>query len=218
MAEYLNEDDQIAALKKWWDENGTALVVGLVLVIGGIIGWRAYSDYSQERNEAASAVYQRYLELRELPVKDEAALSAVITELDGEYAGTSYQVFSLLHRAADAAVKEDLVATHDLLVEAVAQSSDQHLENLARVRLARVQHAQGDDPAALATLGGVKGAGFMSYAAEIKGDILFSQGEREEALSAYKAAAAVEGADGERAILKLKIADLTPPGTVTNAQ
>ncbi len=218
MAEYLNEDDQVAALKKWWDENGTALVVGLVLVIGGIVGWRVYSDYDQGRNEAASSVYQRYLELRSAASRDEAALNAVTAELDGEYAGTSYQIFSLLHRAADAAGKPDLDAANDLLAKAVDQAGDQYLEDLARVRLARIQHAQGDDAAAISTLGGVKGAGFASYAAEIKGDVLFSQGKREEALSAYKAAAAIEGVDGERPLLKLKIADLTPPGAVPNAR
>lgn len=217
MAEYMNEDDQIAALKSWWDRNGTVLVIGLVLVVGGVIGWRAYSDNTQSANEAASAAYQQYLELRDAPSADTTAIDTVVAALDGDYAGTSYQAFSLLHRAADAIGKSDLNGARDYLVKALAAASDRSLADLTRVRLARIEHQLGDDAAALATLGGVKGAGFKSYAAEIKGDILLKQGNKDEALAAYRAAAAVEDADGDRMLLKLKIADLTPPGAVTDA-
>lgn len=213
----MNEDDQIAALKSWWDRNGTVLVVGLVLVIGGVIGWRAYSDHSRSANEAASAAYQQYLELREAADVDTGAIDAIIASLDTDYAGTSYQAFSLLHRAADAIGKSDLDGARGYLAKALAASSDQSLADLTRVRLARIEHQLGDDAAAIATLGGVKGAGFKSYAAEIKGDILLKQGSREDALAAYRAAAAVEDADGDRMLLKLKIADLTPPGSVIDA-
>lgn len=211
MAEYLNEDDQVAALKKWWDENGTALVVGLVVVIGGVIGWRAYTDYAQEQREAASAAYQRYMELREQSADDDARAAAAAV-LDGEYAGTSYHVFSLLRRATDAVAERQFETARDLLSTALANSSDAHLADLVRVRLARVQRALGDTTGSLATLQGVKGAGFRSYAAELKGDILLADGKRAEALEAYRAAAAVEGADGSRTSLELKITDLTPAG------
>jgi len=211
VAEYLNEDDQVAALKKWWDDNGTALVVGLVVVIAGVIGWRAYSDYVQEQREGASAAYQRYIDLRQQNA-DADARSAAVAVLDGEYAGTTYQVFSLLHRATDAAKAGNFDSARDLLSQALANADDAHVADLVRVRLARVQRELGDAAASLATLQGVKGAGFRSYAAELKGDILLAEGKRDEALAAYEAAAAVEGADGSRTTLKLKIADLTSAG------
>ncbi|NJN51394.1 MAG: tetratricopeptide repeat protein [Gammaproteobacteria bacterium] len=167
-------------------------------------------------SEAASAAYQHYLELRDANPADESAIAAATASLDTDYAGTSYQVLSLLHRAADAVNADDLERAAAVLATAVAQAGDQRLADLARVRLARVQHQRGDDAAALSSLGGVKGAGFRSYAAEIKGDILLAQGNEGEALAAYRAAADVEGADGDRAMLKLKISDLTPPESMAN--
>ena len=31
MAEYMNDDDQVEALKKWWKENGKSIIGGVVL-------------------------------------------------------------------------------------------------------------------------------------------------------------------------------------------
>ena len=80
MSEYLNDDDRVLALRKWWESNGTLLIVGLVLIIGAVIGWRWYNDYTQARDEAASATYQRYLESRQGDAKL-AAQDALLFEL-----------------------------------------------------------------------------------------------------------------------------------------
>ena len=71
MSEYMNDDDRVQVLRKWWEDNGTFLVVALVLVIGGVVGWRWYLDYTQTRDEAASATFQRYLEARQRDAKAE---------------------------------------------------------------------------------------------------------------------------------------------------
>ena len=69
VAEYLNDDDRVLALRKWWETNGTMLVVGLVLMIAAVIGWRWYNDHTQAREEAASATYQQYVEARQRGAK-----------------------------------------------------------------------------------------------------------------------------------------------------
>ena len=76
MAEYLNDDDRVLALRRWWETNGTMLVVGLVLVIAAVIGWRWYNDHTQAREEAASATYQHYLEARQRDAKPAEARRA----------------------------------------------------------------------------------------------------------------------------------------------
>ena len=37
MSDYLTDEEQMARLKSWWDENGRSLVIGLVLVIGATV-------------------------------------------------------------------------------------------------------------------------------------------------------------------------------------
>jgi len=213
VAEYFNDDDRVAALRKWWDENGTSLIVGMVLVIGGVVGWRWYTDWNQARQEAASSTFQRYVELRRAGGSDTEGMAQALATLDRDYAGSAYQVFSLLYRAADAIERDSFEDAGALLSQAIDGASDNRLADLARVRLARVQHQLGKDDEAMVTLQGVKGAGFRSYAAELKGDMLLAAGRQDEALAAYRAAAQVEGTDGERPLLKMKISDLTKADT-----
>ena len=42
MSEYLSDEEQVERLKSWWNENGTFLVVGLLVTIVAIGGWNYY--------------------------------------------------------------------------------------------------------------------------------------------------------------------------------
>lgn len=212
MSEYMTDDDRVAVIRKWWEENGTALVVSLVLVVAGVVGWRWYVDEERASREGASVAYQRYVELREAGSKDTEAMAEALETLDREYAGSGYQTFSLFYRAADAIEREDFAEGEKWLRQALDGADDERLRDLARVRLARVLHQVDRDDDALEVLKGTKGAGFRSYAAELKGDILLAQDKRDEALAAYRTAAETLGEEGGRPLLDMKIADLTVAG------
>ena len=94
-------------------------------------------------------------------------------------------------------------------------ASDPELRTIARMRLARVQSAQGKYDDALATLK-VEGGEFAPRLADTRGDVLLAKGDRAGALKEYLAARASE--DNGRLdfeLLDLKIRDLggTPPAT-----
>ena len=40
MSDYLSEEEQLERLQSWWKENGTMLLVGVAVVIGGFVGSR----------------------------------------------------------------------------------------------------------------------------------------------------------------------------------
>ncbi|MEW8396328.1 MAG: tetratricopeptide repeat protein, partial [Candidatus Thiodiazotropha sp.] len=40
MSEYQTEEEQVEAIKRWWKENGTSVIAGLVIGLGGIFGWQ----------------------------------------------------------------------------------------------------------------------------------------------------------------------------------
>ncbi|TDJ24113.1 MAG: tetratricopeptide repeat protein [Gammaproteobacteria bacterium] len=206
MSDYLTDEEQIAKLKAWWEENGTGLVVGLILVIGGVIGWRWYDGYRTEQIESASTLYEEFL-ASEGEVREQLAAS-----IDAQIPDTSYQVFTLLHRAHAAAEEADFATTEALLVRAVAAAPDALLADVARLRLARVlqQGDRSDD--ALAVLGAIRGEGFRSHVAELKGDIHLTRGETVLAHEAYSAAL-VELSKGEvRPMLEMKVADTAGVG------
>jgi len=210
VSEYLNDDDRVLALRKWWETNGTLLIVGLVLIIGAVIGWRWYNDYTQARDEAASATYQRYLESRQGDAKV-AAQDALLTTLDNDFRGSGYRVFTLFYRALDATKAADYPKAIGFLETAVKDADDAGLRDIARLRLARLQVQSGNPDGGLETLRKVTTSGFRSYVAELKGDILMGQGKKAEAREAYQAAAAAADPKDPQPVLNMKIVDLATP-------
>lgn len=211
MSEYLNDDDRVLALRTWWEANGTALVVGLVLMVGAVIGWRWYTDYAQARYETASATYQRYLESRQRDAKADEQ-DPLLATLDNDFRGSGYRIFTLFYRAFDATEAADYPKATGFLETAVKDADDAGLRDIARLRLARLQVQSGDPDGALETLRKVAATGFRAYVAELKGDILVGQGKQAEALVAYQAAAAAAPDPGEpQPVLDMKIVDLATP-------
>jgi predicted negative regulator of RcsB-dependent stress response len=208
VSEYLNDDEQLQALRRWWHDNGTALIVGLLLAIGGVVGWRWYTDHMTAGEEAASAAYQRYLELRSAATATAADKEAALAVIDAQFPASAYHVFTLFYRAKDAVDAGDYAQAAQWLGAALADARDESLRDLARLRLARVRVQLGETDTALALLREVKGTGFRGYVAELQGDILLGQGNKREALEAYRRAAAAAAEEAPDPVLKMKIIDL----------
>jgi predicted negative regulator of RcsB-dependent stress response len=206
----MNDDDRVLVLRRWWEGNGTSLVVTLVLVIAAVIGWRWYNEYTQTRDEAASATYQRYLEARQHDAKPEE-VATILATLDNDFRRTGYRAFSLFYRAHDAAEAQDFAKATELLETVVKDVKDDRLREVARLRVARLQVQAGNTDAALETLRKITGPGFRSYVAELKGDILLGQHKIDEAREAYEAAAAAAEEGAPQPVLQMKIVDLAKP-------
>ena len=58
MEHYETEEQQVEAIKRFWKENGTAIIVGAVLGLGGLWGWRYYNDEQIAAKEQASAAFE----------------------------------------------------------------------------------------------------------------------------------------------------------------
>lgn len=207
MAEYLSEEEQLAALRSFWQRYGWLIVVAFVLVIGGYVGWSYYKDSQVRRAQAASDLYEQYQE----NLADEAVSNSLAQQLDTEFAGTSYHVFSLLTRATAKVEAGEFEAAAELLQQATQSGADQQMVDVANLRLARVQQQLGDSDAALAALGATRGEGYRSVVAELKGDIHLARDERELALEAYSAAMETAPEANSRPLLKIKLAQLQVP-------
>ncbi|MEX2327847.1 MAG: tetratricopeptide repeat protein, partial [Pseudomonadales bacterium] len=42
------DEEQIEAIKKWWDENGKSILIGIVLALGGVFGYQAWDNHVRE--------------------------------------------------------------------------------------------------------------------------------------------------------------------------
>lgn len=216
MDEYLSEKEQWEQLKIWLRENGVWIVAGVAVGLLGLAGWRWWQDRQERVALEASGKYEQLLET--LSRRDRERAVTLADELRRDYPSSPFA------DQADLAVASAWVGAPDLpkaaeRLKAVAEGSrDPELELVARLRLARVQIAQGKPDEALATLGAVDAGAFAPRFEAVRGDAYLAKGDRKAALEAYRKARAADTAgvvDAE--VLDLKISDLAPAGEAAAA-
>lgn len=203
MVDYDTEEEQLEAIKRWWRENGLGVILGIVVGLGALAGWRGWTWYQNEQAMAASAVYEEVMTALENDERDAVAEGA--TTLRDEYGGTTYGALGALAAARAAVDADDLEAAGEWLRWVVDEGSGADVPHVARVRLARVTAAAGDPEAALSLLDGEAPAGFDGLFAEVRGDILAQQDERQAAIEAYHAALEADGPVSDRALVRRKL-------------
>lgn len=211
MTDYLTDEEQAERLKRWWEKNGTSLVVGLVLAVGVVVGWRYYQDYRSERADLASDTYASYLAARDEAASPDDPLAII----DTEFEGSTYHVFTLLYRAADQVEESDWEEALALLERAVDLAEEGPFRDVGRLRIATLLYQLNRLAESEAQLAMVRSPGFEAHVAELSGDIFFAQGDMTRAREAYQAAIdAARGApDGVLGVefMELKLASLTTP-------
>jgi predicted negative regulator of RcsB-dependent stress response len=201
VSDYLSDEEQLARLRSWWQDHGVALLVGVVLVIAGVVGWRWYQSDVASRIVAASDLYVEFMGA------DGDARQALGRQIIEQGGGTAYPAFVLLAQADTAVADGDAAAAEPLLRQAVDVASGDALADTARLRLARVLFELERTDEALAELGSVRGDGYLALAAELKGDIHLFRGERTLAHQSFVTAQSYVAADDQRPVLEMKIAD-----------
>jgi predicted negative regulator of RcsB-dependent stress response len=191
VAELKSEEEQLDAIKQWWKHNGTSLIAGVALAAAGVFGWNAWQDYQANQAEAASMRYQQLLSLSAQDELDESArsrASELVAEITDEHGDTLYADLALLIDARLAIGQDDLAAAREALEAVIDTSSRDYLQGLARLRLSRLQVAQGDAEAALSTLETDVPETLAAQRAEVRGDAHYAQGQEDAARQAWQEA------------------------------
>ncbi|HXQ31225.1 MAG TPA: tetratricopeptide repeat protein [Steroidobacteraceae bacterium] len=212
MEDYLTEREQIEQVRGWFKENAPWAIAGLVIGVGMIVGYQQYQAWRERQAQTANQKYAELLDM--LGRADQAGATRLVAELRADYARTPYADLGELGLARFEVESNQLVDAEKHLDSVMQTSRDPELRVIARLRLARVQRADGKPDVALATLTAAPtGADSPAYA-EARGDALADKGDRNGALAAWGAALAgsTEGT-GDRDLLELKIASLggAPP-------
>jgi len=187
MAVYdLEEQENIEALKSWWQDYGRlviAAVVAFVLGVGGIQGWRFY------KNEQAMKAAALFGEVEEaLRTGDRVKVRDLSARLTAEYAATTYAPRGALLGARSAVEGGELDKAAELLRWVVANARDESIKALGNLRLSAVLLDLGKFEEALACLGNAPTEAFAALFADARGDVLVAQGKTNEARAAYQVA------------------------------
>ena len=200
---YSTEEQQVDAIKQFWKDYGTSILVGAVVGLGGLYAWNTYSDMQVSEAQAASQAFQA----ASSKLGDDAALAGAVANFSKEHSQKGYQAMLDLIVAKSAVDAGDLTKAEAALTKVIASKPGAGLDMVATIRLARVQAEQGQVGTALATLEQVTDSAFASQRDELKGDFLVRQGELDKAKLAYQAALDNGGVTTSPA-LKMKLDNL----------
>jgi predicted negative regulator of RcsB-dependent stress response len=208
MVDTYNALEQGEVVKKWLKDNGSAIVMGLVIAFGGLFGFKQWQSWQDNNRQQASAEFQA---LGELLAADQVdAAMANFQQLKDEYASSPYTAMAALQMArARLELKQPDLAIS--LYQFVAENGyPKAMQVVARERLARVLLDEGRAEEALTTLAGAQDlSGFEARYAEVRGDVLFALGRSEEAAAAYREALdELEAGVGDRGKLVMKLESL----------
>jgi len=199
MSDLYDTHEQGERVKSWLRENGSAIVMGLVLAFGLMFGFKQWQAWETSKRQQASAEYQMMVTFIEANNMDAAVPNYEV--LKAEYPKSAYTSMASLLKAGQL----DLAAT--ALTHAMNTAQPEPVKVIARERLARVRLSQGDMDAALELLDGASSdVGFEAQFAEIRGDIHLAKGETQLAIQSYQASLdALEEGVGNRELLKIKL-------------
>ncbi|WP_350431418.1 tetratricopeptide repeat protein [Shewanella sp. H8] len=181
---YSTEEQQVDAIKQFWKDYGTSIVIGAVVGLGGLYGWNTYSDMKVTAAEDASESFQTIVAQSTNP----AALLVQAESFASAHDSQGYQSLLELMVAKSAVEAGDLAKAEASLTKVIAAKPGSGLGMVAMIRLARIQAEQDNLGMALATLDQVTDKAFSSQREELKGDFLVRQGDLDKAKLAYQAA------------------------------
>jgi predicted negative regulator of RcsB-dependent stress response len=186
MAYDLEEQEQLASLKAWWQDNGTlvlAIVAAVALAVSGWFGWRGW-----QANQAmqAGALYETLV--RAAQGGDAKALRDAGGALAEGYPRTLYASMGALAAARFHFDRGDLKSARAQLQWVIERSSSEELKDLARLRLAAVLLDDKAYDEALQLLEAKHAAPMAAQYAALKGDVLVAKNQAAEAKAAYRLA------------------------------
>ncbi|MEM7250907.1 MAG: tetratricopeptide repeat protein [Pseudomonadota bacterium] len=183
---YDSEQEQVDAIKKWWKENGTTTIVGIVLGLGAVVGWTGWQEYQQRQAESASTLFEdQRVATRENDYEKSATLAAQLAEEHGSSTYATLGALLMAKLAYDSGQLDDARRQYQWVIE---KSDNPGMVSTARLRLAKLNLSAGDADGALTLLNNADPGTFAASADEIKGDAYLVKGDAEQARAAYERA------------------------------
>ena len=205
MVEVYDAHEQGEIVKKWLTENGSAIVMGLVIAFGGLFGFKQWQNWQENTRQQASVEFEVLGELLSAGQLDAAMANFQI--LQDDYSNSPYTSMAALQfaRARISVNQPDLaIGLYEYVME---NGYPKAMSVVARERLARVLLDQGEAGRALTLIDEADDiTGFEGRFAEVRGDIHYDQGRMSEAEAAYlEALELLEAGVGDRYKLVMKL-------------
>ena len=186
MAYDLEEQEQIAAIKGWWNDYGKLVmlaVIGLLVTIAAFQGWRYYRNQQAER---AATLYTQLSEAER--ANDSKRVRDIAGQIIDSYGSSQYAGMAALAAAKAGINTGEVEDAKKRLQWASEHAREDEMRDVARLRLAGVLLDEKKYDEALKLLSAKHGEAFSMMYADLRGDVLSAQGKPAEARGAYQQA------------------------------
>ena len=203
------EQERIAELKAWWEDNRWYVIGAIAAVILGFAAYRGWQYWSAREAEDAAAMYTPVAEAAK--ANDAKRILDASAALRSKHPGSFYASEAALVAAKAAFEAGNLEEARKQLEWVMNDGVEEH-RGVARLRIAAVLLEQKKFDDALKILDGNKDEAFVPLVADMRGDIMLAQGRTDEARASYKLA--MEKSDPRnpvRAIAETKLNALGGP-------
>lgn len=209
MAYDLEEQEQLAQFKAWWQKYGNFLLTLVTLVLLAFAAYNGWRWYQREQARTAAGIYGQLEQA--VQSNDVAKVQTLAASIIEHYGRTTYAVMGALQAAKLNAEAGDLPKAAEQLRWVIDRSGHDELAMIARVRLAGVLLDEKKYEEALQTLSFSAPVALLPAVLDRRGDIYAAQNKSAEARAAYTDALAKADAQHPlRAIIQLKL-DALPP-------
>lgn len=185
MAYDLEEQEQLATLKAWWNQFGNLITWLVIIGLAAYAAWNGWNYYQRSQSAQAGQLYEELQ--KAVTAKDNARIQRAASDMSAKYAGTAYAQMAALAAAKSAFDTNDL-KTAKAQLQWVADKGTDEYKAIAKIRLAGILLDEKAYDEGLKVLSGEFPEQFMGAIADRKGDILVAQSKIEEARAAYKLA------------------------------
>jgi predicted negative regulator of RcsB-dependent stress response len=200
----LEEQEQLDQLKAIWQKYGNWVTWLLVVALSGFAAWNGWNWWQRDQAVKAGSMYDQ-LE-RAARAGDAAQAARVFDDMKERFAGTAFaqqaglalaKLQSDKGQSTDALVSLDWVSAHAL---------ESEYRTISHLRAAGIQLDLGKPEEALKQLDAATAPEFAPLVADRRGDVLVSQGKKDEAKAAYTQAwQAMEAKVDYRRLIEAKL-------------
>jgi predicted negative regulator of RcsB-dependent stress response len=182
----LEEQEQLASVKAFWDRYGNLITWALIAVLAAFAGWNAWNWWQRDQAVKAGGLYDEIE--RAAQAQDLATAAGVFVTMRERFPGTAFaQQAALLLAKAQAEGKQP-EAAQTTLAWVAANAVEDEYRTVARLRLAGLLLDQKRYDEALAQLDAASAKPFEALVADRRGDVLLAMGRKDEAVAAYQKA------------------------------
>lgn len=207
MSVYKTEEEQVDDLKRWIKAYVPAIVIGVLVAVTALYGWRYWQGYQHTQAMQASALYQQAVEAYQTQRSD--ILQHCVENLQKKYTRSPYTAYALFLQAKAAVERQDFIAAEHAFDWIIQHNHDSNIHDIAILRLASVQTMNHHARAAIELLKEIHRPAFQGLALVKIADAYLALNDVPRAAANYQAAnQLLPNADNTLPTLAIKMANI----------